>query len=319
MRSYRLPFTPALVVGLAVLSGCTPAANSPSAATAAPRESRASSITCPSGGGESLDIGSLFGVEPELAAHLQRTLKLARSLENAAAKLDQDVRATCGALAEDLRAPASSAHPCSVLVTRVEELRRSLGEGGLTMSLSGLSCSLPKSSVESCAGQCLTGQAGVVSAVSCAGSTTDTDCGLAFSLPNAAPECVTECAAASLHEIRCSAEVDVRIGRESVASAEYQAMAEALRRDVPRLVGLATSVAPRAAALASEVATLVDEAAASIDRLSDAKLTNERRWVAGAVLASCLAPELGATVRASASLTRALSGVAQAHASLGLR
>lgn len=280
----------------------------------------AASLTCPSPGDGDLRLADLFGLDATLSAKLERTLRLTRSLERAALDLDRDARETCSALASDLgAAPGGADHPCEQLARRVKELKQQLGAGGFALSIRGLSCGVPKDALATCAGECLTGQTGVVSAVSCQAPPAATleapECSLDFSLPNAAAQCATACSASTLGAVRCSAQVDVRLGTAELASPEHAAMVAGLQRDLPRLYGLATSVGPRSAALAKDVAALVDEVASSIDALSTSAQSLDRKAVTGAVLAACLGPQLAATVQAGSSLQGALAGAARAHAS----
>ncbi len=285
-----------------------------------------------SSGTSNFDFMSVFGIDAALDARLDRAMALADELERTVNALEEDAKQACRIVATDLGGtPNDVEHPCDTLVARVNTLRASLGSGGFAVSISSVSCGVSLAGVEACAGECLTGLTGVTSAVSCnapPGSVQvdarvapqldaqiDPKCALDFALPYAS-SCAAQCGARALREVRCSADVDVRIGNGEHTPAEYVAMVENLRRDLPKLAGLAASVGPRAAHLAAEVSKLIDEIASSIDALSDVGKSAERRAVAGAVLATCIGPRLADVIRTGATLESTLTGALQAHAAL---
>jgi hypothetical protein len=279
------------------------------------------SLTCPNlttatGG---FDFTSVFGIDAALDARLDRALLLAGELEKTVSALEADAKEACRIVANDLGAvPNEAEHPCDTLVARVNAIRASLGSGGFSISISSVSCGVSLAGMEACAGECLTGLTGVTSAVTCNAPPgelrVDASCALDFALPHASA-CATQCGTRALREVQCSADVDVRIGNGETPR-EYLTMVENLRRDVPKLTGLAASVGPRAVHLAGEVSKLIDDIAASIDALSDVGNAAHRRAIAGAVLAGCVAPRLADVIRTSASLETSLTGALQAHASL---
>src|SRR5690606_24860427 len=104
-----------------------------------------------------------------------------------------------------------------------------------------VSCSLDPSAVQACAGECLTGQVGVVSQVECAAA--EGGCGLDFSLPNASSACATQCAVRALGLAQCSARVDVHFDGPG---ADAAAAVAALKTHVPRLLVLGGELSVRA-------------------------------------------------------------------------
>ncbi|AKT43805.1 hypothetical protein [Chondromyces crocatus] len=333
------PLVAAVVLGCGGSAPAKPAATAAGATTTKP-----ASVTCPSFGGDAasgpFDFATAFGVDEAMGARLARMVRLVGELERTATALDTETRATCSALAVDLGAtPAelgtasasasgSSAtangasasrapHPCVTAATRLAALRKSLGTAQLSVSVSDVSCGIPKDAVASCAGECLTGKEGITSAVDCGLASSGPSCQLDFALPDASPQCVTQCAVRALRDVRCSANVDVRLGTgDGATDARFAAVAEGLRRDLPRLVTLGASVGPRALQLGKDVTALVEDLAATIDTLMDGDKAIERRVVIGAVLASCVAPELGGALRASTSLQATLTQAIDLHGAL---
>ena len=304
----------ALVSSLAALGcGAQPAAQKGAAAPAPV------TLSCPSLDTDRVNFTQLFGVDSQMAARLERTLRLASALQRSAKDLEQQASDTCQSFVFDIGGQVEPGeHPCVALSRRVKDVKQTLANGGVAFSakVSGLSCSLPVEALASCAGECLTGQVGVVSAVSCV-TEPGGSCGLDFSLPNASRECAAECAVSSLPRALCTAQVDIKLGTGDVTPPELLAMADALRKGLPRLVGLASSLAPRGAAIANNSVQLVDELAASIDELSSGGAKLDRRAVAGLVLGGCVAPKLAEIVRDSSRLQIALSAAAQAQAAFG--
>lgn len=265
------------------------------------------------------DFVSVFGIDAALDARLDRALALANELERTVSALEADAKEACRIVANDLGAiPNETEHPCDTLVARINGIRTSLGSGGFSVSVSSVSCGVSLAGVEACAGECLTGLTGVTSAVTCNAPPgvlqVDASCALDFALPYAS-SCAAQCGARALRNVHCSADVDVRIGNGETPQ-EYLTMVENLRRDIPKLTGLAASIGPRAVHLSSEVSKLIDDIAASIDALSDVGNAAHRRAIAGAVLAGCIAPRLADVVRSGADLEASLTGALKAHASL---
>lgn len=276
---------------------------------------KVATISCPSLTAETSNIAAAFGVDPTLAARLERTLRLADALKASAADLARQASEICGALTLDLKGVVGpNEHACTALGRRTRELRQSLG-GGFKVSVSGVSCSLPDDAMEACAGECLTGQAGVISAVQCRSASAGT-CALDFALPNASRECAARCGALALTRVACSAQVQIQLGTTETTPTELLGVAEALQRDLPKLYGLVGSIAPRSAALAAESTAVVDDLATSIDSLSSGKATLDRQAVVGVVLAGCVAPRLAEVVQSSGALRQALGAAAEAQAAL---
>lgn len=299
----------AFAASLALL-GCSGAPQGEPASAA-----KAATIGCPSLTARSSDIAASFGLDAALGARLERTLRLADALKAAATDLSRQASEVCGALTLDLKGVVGpSEHACAALSRRTRELRQSLG-GALKVSVGSLACSLPGDVLESCAGECLTGQTGVISSVQC-GAASPGACSLDFSLPNASRECAARCSALALARVSCSAQVQVQLGTTETTPAELLGVAEALQRDLPKLYGLVGSIAPRSAALAAESTAAVDELAATIDSLSSGKATLDRQAVVGIVLAGCVAPRLAEVVQSSQGLRQALGAAAEAQAVL---
>jgi len=315
MGPFVLALGAACVASVALGCSSAPASQrsvtSPSPALA----SKPATLSCPALDAGNVDFAALFGVDSQVSARLARTVRFAAALERSVTELQQQASSACQVVALDLGGtPRAGEHPCQALSRRTQELKQTLGSGGFRASVSGLSCSIPTDAVASCAGECLTGQVGVVSAVNCV-KTAQGECGLDILLPNASRECAAECAVSSLSRAVCTAQVDVKIGTGEVTPPEYVAMAEALRRDLPKLFGIASSLAPRGAAIAAEAVQLVDDLAASIDDLSSGRASLDRRAVTGIVLGGCVAPRLAQVVRESEKLKTALAVAAQAQAS----
>ncbi|EYF07206.1 hypothetical protein [Chondromyces apiculatus] len=325
----------------ASLLGCGGASQTKPAGTAAAATAKPASLTCPSLEGDAaFDFAGAFGVDQAMSARLTRMVRLVSELERTATALDTETRATCSALATDLGAtpqelsgaPAASSsadapHPCVIAANHLATLRQTLGTAQLSVSVSDVSCTLPRDAVATCAGECLTGQTGVTSAVDCA--LTDASCRLDFSLPDASPQCATQCAVRALRDVRCSAQVDVRLGTTTdpgsggsnapTSDPRFTAIAEGLRRDIPRLAGLGASIGPRSIQLGKDVAGLVDDLASTITALTDSKTSTARRIVIGAVLAECLGPQLANAIRSSTSLEATLSQAISLHGALTKR
>jgi hypothetical protein len=314
MRSSVPTYTLALTSALAAIAcGSQPAGQKP-ATTAT-----SVAISCPSLDAGSVNFTQLFGVDSQMSARLQRTMRLASALQRSAQDLEQQASDTCQAFVSDIGGRVEPGeHPCVALSRRVESVKETLGNGNGTFSVrvSGLSCALPVDALAGCAGECLTGQVGVVSAVSCVNEPGGA-CGLDFTLPNASRECATECAVSTLPRALCAAQVDIKLGTDEVTPPELMAMADAPRTGLPRLYGLAASLAPRGAAIARDSVQLVDELAASIDELSSGGAKLDRRAVTGLVLGGCVAPKLAQVVRDSSRLQAALSAATRAQAAFG--
>lgn len=316
---WRLPH---LTFVASVLSlGCAGTRESAEVPVAGEPKTSIASLTCPnlSSMTSGFDFMQVFGIDAVLDARLDRAMALAAELEATVSALEADAKEACSIIARDLGATITpDEHPCDTLVTRVDALRASLGSGAFSMSVSSVSCGVSLAGLEECAGECLTGMAGVTSAVSCGASlgsfNDEATCGLDFALPHAS-SCLTQCGARSLRQVRCSADIDVRIGHGETPQ-EYWQMVQDLRRDLPKLAGLAASVGPRAVHLAREATQLIDDIAATIDALADAGSATHTRAVAGAVLAGCVGPRLADVIRSSASLETTLTGALRAHATL---
>jgi hypothetical protein len=312
MRSSVPTYTLALTCTLAAIAcGSQPAGQK---AAAAPTSV---TLSCPSLDADRINFTQLFGVDSQLSARLERTLRLASALQRSAKDLEQQASSTCLSFVSDVGGRAEPGeHPCVALSRRAEEIKQTLGSGGFQLRVSGLSCALPVDALASCAGECLTGQVGVVSAVSCVAGP-EGSCGLDFALPNASRECAAECAVSTLPRALCTAQIDVKLGTGDVTPPELMAMADALRKGLPRLLGLAASLAPRGVAIANNSVQLVDELAASIDELSSGGAKLDRRAVTGLVLGGCVAPKLAEVVRDSSRLQAALSAATRAQAAFG--
>ena len=318
-----------LCVALASLgcgsNGATPSAATPST-TKATAKTTPSALTCPAlATTASRDLVGLFGVDAALASRIARTVALTAELERSARALDVESREICALVARDL-APASSPplaadasrHPCELAVERLVAARSALG--ALSMSISNVSCGIPKNTLARCAGECLTGRTDVVSAVTCSSVES---CGLDFSLPDASPACTVQCGARALREVRCNATIDVRSSDPRWTAERI----DALRVDLPRLAAFGDSMGPRAVQLGEQVEGLVDGLAATIDELTASKPAGrtpstellDRRVVVGAVLAGCVAPALAQTLRASSSLGSSVHGVLRLHGALAAR
>lgn len=314
MRSSVPTYTLALASALAAIACGSQPAGQKAAATPT-----SVTLSCPSLDAGSVNFTQLFGVDSQMSARLGRTLRLASALQRSAQDLEQQTSDTCQSFVSDLGGRVEPGeHPCVALSRRVESVKETLGKSNVAFSVrvSGLSCSLPVDALASCAGECLTGQVGVVSAVSCVAEQGGS-CGLDFTLPNASRECAAECAASTLPRALCTAQVDVKLGTGEVTPPELMAMADALRKGLPRLLGLAASLAPRGAAIANNSVELVDELAASIDELSSGGAKLDRRAVTGLVLGGCVAPKLAEVVRDSSRLQAALSAATRAQAAFG--
>lgn len=331
-------------ITLANLVGCG-GANGTGATTAAKAKEPAT-LTCPVlRGAAGRDLAEMFGIDVALAGRISRTMALLSELERSAKALDEESRSVCAALARDLDTGApsrlpSQAHPCELASERLASVRQALGAESFAIRVADLSCGVSKDRIARCAGECITGREDVVSAVECAGNasfdasaegsaraTGTTACGLDFRLPEAAPSCVTQCGARALRDVQCTASVDVRLGDASASPVLSLERIDALRRDVPRLVALGASMAPRAVDLVQQVRTIVDDLAENIDRLSHEDAVGQRsqaadtplldrRVVVGAVLASCVAPAFADTLRAGSALQGSLTGAVQLHAAL---
>ncbi|HEX2876788.1 MAG TPA: hypothetical protein VHP33_36300 [Polyangiaceae bacterium] len=311
MRSSVPTYTLALACGLAALAcGSQPAGQKPATPASV-------TLSCPSLDARRVDFAQLFGIDSQMSARLERTLRLASALQRSANELEQQASATCQSFVSDVGGRVEAGeHPCIALSRRAEEIKQTLGSGGFQVRVSGLSCAVPVDALASCAGECLTGQVGVVSAVSCV-TEPGGSCGLDFALPNASRECAAECAVSSLPRALCTAQVDVKLGTGETTPPELMAMADALRKGLPRLLGLAGSLAPRGAAIANTSVQLVDELAASIDELSSGGAKLDRRAVTGLVLGGCVAPKLAEVVRDSSRLQTALGAATRAQAAFG--
>lgn len=340
----RLGWTLGLVA-LVSLVGCGGASGANTGATAKAKEP--ATLTCPVlRGSASRDLAEMFGIDVTLAGRISRTMTLLSELERSAKALDEESRNVCAALARDLDAGVpsklpSQAHPCELASERLAAVRRSLGAGSFAVSVTDLSCGVSKDRLARCAGECITGRVDVVSAVECvdnarldanvtegsARANGANACDLDFRLPEAAPSCVTQCGARALRDVQCTASIDVRLGDGGTSPLLTPERIDALRRDVPRLVALGASMAPRAADLVQQVRTIIDDLAESVDRLSHEDAVGERgqaadtlllnrRVVVGAVLAGCVAPAFADTLRAGSALEGSLTGAVQLHAAL---
>lgn len=319
----------AAVVIAAVLAtvavGCGGSSAPPKDPSAAPK-STPTSLTCPAlQTTASRELAGLFGIDQGLASRVARTVALTAELERSAKALDAESREICSLVARDLApvgappiASAGSRHPCEIAVERLAAARTSLG--GMTMSIANVSCGVPKDAIARCAGECITGRADVVSAVSCSGAD---GCGLDFTLPDASPSCVTQCGARALREVRCSATIDVRTSDPRWTPERI----EALRTTLPRLAAFGASMGPRAVELGKQVEGIVDALAENIDELTASKSAGrvqrseiiDRRIVVGSVLAGCVAPALADTLRASGSLSGSVRGALELHGALAAR
>lgn len=317
-----------LLFALPLVAGCGGAGGAGSGAAA----KEPAALTCPIlQGAASQELAGLFGIDVALAGRLSRTMKLMAELERSAKALDSDSRAVCSALARDLdldgyaaSSPAGG-HPCELAAARLASLRQALGTGGFAVSVSDVACGIPRDLLARCAGECLTGRNDVVSSVECKSADV---CGLDFTMPDASPQCATQCGARALRELRCTASVDVRIAAAGGSRQLSAEQVDNLRRDLPRLVAFGASMGPRAADLVKQVKALIDDLGESIDQLTasargtsgrDASTANaplDRRVVVGAVLAGCVAPALADTLRASSSLEGSLGGAVALHAAL---
>lgn len=266
-------------------------------------------LTCPALSG---DLSGLLGVDPAIAARVARVVRLTDEIKATVDALDRETRGACTTLARDLSAQpvSAAAHPCQVAEERFVAFVKSLPQGAsFELSVRGVQCGAPKGLLEQCAGECLTGTSGVTSALAC-GATSGASCSGALSFPNASGACATQCATRALRLSTCAADVDIALspGAEHLAP-----VVAALRRDLPKIVGLGVDLAPRAAGLAKDTLTLVDELASSIDALSVGSAPTERRVVSAAALATCAAPQLAEVVRAGASLETSMERTVSLH------
>lgn len=307
---------------MAMGSGCSSgAAERPAEA---PKTTTPASFLCPSLDAQNeSSLATLFGIDAATAARLDRARRLAIELDATRAALDAQTREACTLIAKDLDATGplpAAVHPCSVAATRLDALRTKLGGGAkLVLSIGGATCGVPKNAVGRCAGECLTGDARITSHVTCASESGDGLCSGTFTLPDAGPGCAARCTTRALREATCSADIDLRIEGDGGGTAAGDL--DALRRDLPRIAGLAIDLAPRAGKLAEDVARVVDDLGASIDALSKgpANVGAERRIAVGASVATCFAPALGAAVRASRGLTETAGELGRVERALARR
>lgn len=281
----------------------------PQSASSETTEQRPASITCPSfdDAGSPLDLSGAFGVERTLSARVERMLRLAHELELAADKLRGETDRVCTDLARGLSSEAldPNGHPCEMAAERFRSFENTVASGGLSVSVQAVECSLDPLALQTCAGECLTGQPGVLSQVAC--TSAEGRCGLDFTLPNASPTCTTQCALRSLHLAQCSAELDVRL--EGTAG-EPTAALTALRTHLPRLAALGGELSVRAIEATAGVRELVDELAGAIDELN-ASGSGTASFVGGAVLAGCVGPRLADALRAGLALEESLNHAAR--------
>ncbi|NLE85503.1 MAG: hypothetical protein GX607_03800 [Myxococcales bacterium] len=301
----------ALTLGL-VLGACRAHPAPEDASSSAKGGERPASILCPTEDAEGapLDLAAAFGVERALSARVERMLRVARELETSATELRDETERVCVELARGLSSdvvPADRA-PCEVAFERFLALKGALTRGGASLSVSvqSVSCSLDLGALQACAGECLTGQAGIVSRVECAA--TEGGCGLDFSLPNASSACATQCAVRSLGLARCSAHVDVQL---EGGAADLVAAVTALKTQVPRLVVLGGELSVRALEALASVRGLVDELAGAIDEVSEVGRNANASFVGGAVLAGCVGPRLADALRAGIELETSLTAAAR--------
>lgn len=258
------------------------------------------------------DTAALFGVDAKTAARIEQVVELAGELKATATRLDEQTRTLCMTLASDLDPTPvpTGVHPCTAAVQRFEAFSRKLPAGGkLEVNVRGVTCGVPRRALEQCAGECLTGKPGVTSAVSC-GAAPDQPCRLEASFPNASPTCATRCSTRALVLSACSADLDVRI---STTAEGLAPTVDALRRDLPKLVALGGELAPKAVRASKQAAQLVDDLAGTIDSVTSSGNKSERRVVAFAALASCIAPELAETVRAGTQLQTSVDAAVSLH------
>lgn len=276
------------------------------------------SLTCPSlSGTGSGDLAKLFGIDATLAAKLERTLRLAGELEETSEAFLAKTNAACRTIATDIDpAPVASDSPCIAAANRLASLRTKLRANGakLAISIDNVRCTIPTKEIATCGGECLTGVPGVVTKLECSASTAD-ECSGDIQLPNAGASCLTRCRARALRLVKCDAEVNVTAEGAPVDPALTTALAN-LKRDIPALIALGTETVARAAKIAGEVGPIVDDVAGAIDAMTSSGSAKERRVAVGAVLATCLAPPLARTVRASQQLAGSLDGAKSLHASL---
>lgn len=302
-----------LTLGL-TLGACRahPPPESASGSSSAKTVERPASILCPTVDAEAapLDLAVALGVERALAARVERMLRLARELETSATKLREETDRVCVALARGLSPDALPADrsPCEVAMERFRGFESTLTRNGALLSLSvqSVSCSLDPGELQACAGECLTGQVGVVSQVECVAA--DGGCGLDFSLPYASSACATQCAVRALGLAQCSARVDVQLDGPVVEAA---ATVAALKTHVPRLAVLGGELSVRAVETLSRVRGLVDELAVAIDELNQAGRQAKTSFVGGAVLAGCVGPRMADALRAGIELETSLTAAAR--------
>ena len=302
-----------LMLGI-TLGACRahPPPESASSSSSAKTTERPASILCPTEDAEAapLDLAAAFGVDRALSARVERMLRLARELETSATKLREETERVCVELARGLSSDALPADrpPCEVALERFRGFESSLTRSGTSLSLSvqSVSCSLDPGELQACAGECLTGQVGVVSQVECAA--VERGCGLDFALPNASSACATQCAVRSLGLVQCSASVDVQLDG---GGAELVAAVAALKTQLPRLVVLGGELSVRALEALASVRGLVDELAVAIDELNQAGRQAKTSFVGGAVLAGCVGPRLADALRAGIDLETSLTAAAR--------
>ena len=248
-------------------------------------------------------------------------MRLGAELEAATTSLATGLDKACASLAMDLEPmPIPPGAPtCEVALRRLVAFRERLSTSGLRLlvSVKGVRCTTPKSLVEECAGECVTGMTGVVSRVECQtiASAGPPTCSGDLALPNAPPACLARCRARALTALSCAADVDVRLEGGSADDPSLATVVERLRASVPPLVGFATEAASRVVEISRTVPPLVDDLGASVDAMTSAPKA-DRRLAVGAALATCFAPALARTVKASARLGTSIDGARQLGAKL---
>jgi hypothetical protein len=135
----------ATLLAAAAASGCAPQTASPPA-TAAAAPPKPASLACPALA--SADAAALFGVDAKTAARVTQIVQLTGELKATATLLDQQTRALCTALANDLDpgSPLSTAaHPCSVARDRFVAFAKRLPAGAkLEIAVRGVTCGVPR-------------------------------------------------------------------------------------------------------------------------------------------------------------------------------
>lgn len=268
-------------------------------------------LVCPKPDQKSVfDVAALFGVDAQTSARVERVLQMTKELQASTASLERDTRSACADVTRDLGGSVTpTKHPCEAAMEELGRWRKRLSSGTrLLVQVRGVACGVDRASLERCAGECLTGLPNVDSSVEC-GVDLAPRCTGTLGFPNAGSACATQCGVRALRSFSCSAEVDVRFE----GAGDTMPNLDGLRKDLPRVVSIATGIAPRVERLGKDIAGVIDELASTIDQLTSHKPKTEKLVIAGATLATCVAPELGNTLRAAKTLQAEVGHAVSLH------